>query len=121
MVGVAGQPCTDQAGLFGDKSKVDLVAEATRLRNGGEALVDSERYSFLACRNLHSLRSVPVLRPDGWTGFRRRGGRVHYGCISVCEVYQFGPKRFLNNSRIVDSQGVFDRQASVGPIGELLS
>ena len=34
MVGVAGQPFTDQAGLFGDKSKVDLVAEATRLRNG---------------------------------------------------------------------------------------
>src|SRR5450755_95800 len=74
MVGVAGQPFTDQAGLFGNKAKVDLVAKATGLRNGEQALVDSVRHIFIAWRSLHNLpRSVSVLRPHGGTGCRRRG------------------------------------------------
>ena len=48
VVGVAGQPFTDQAGLFGNKSKVDLVAKATRLRNVEQTLVDT-----CACRKLN--------------------------------------------------------------------
>jgi hypothetical protein len=33
MMSVAGQPFTDQAGLFGNKSKMVLVTTATRLGN----------------------------------------------------------------------------------------
>src|SRR5664280_1242299 len=85
MVGVAGQPFTDQAGLFGDKSKVGLIAKTTGLRNSEQALVDSARLSFLAWRSLlNSPRSVSVLRPHGWTRCRRRGGRVPRDCISIC-------------------------------------
>jgi hypothetical protein len=116
MMGVAGPPFTDQAGLFGDKSKVDLVAKATGLRNGEQALVDSARSSFLTLRSLLNSRSFgPVLmRLRWWTRRARRGGRVR-----VCKIHQSGLKRFLDYSRVVDSQGVFDRQASVGPLGKL--
>jgi hypothetical protein len=81
MVGVAGQSCTDQAGLPGDKPKVDLIAKATRLRNGKQALIDCMRYTHFGWRSLlYWLRSLPVLKLHWWT--RRRGG-FRYCCVRV--------------------------------------
>jgi hypothetical protein len=69
MVGIAGLSSTDQAGLFGYKSKVDLIANATGLGKGERVLVNSARYSFFACGSLDDLlRLVPVLRPTDEPG-----------------------------------------------------
>ena len=40
MMGIAGLPTTDQAGLFGNKSQMGPIADATRLRNSELTLVD---------------------------------------------------------------------------------
>jgi len=65
MMGIAGLTSADQAGLFGDKSQVYFIAQATRLRNGEQALIDSVGYDLLA-----SLRFLLALRQNRMTRHR---------------------------------------------------
>jgi hypothetical protein len=54
MMGVAGQPFTNQAGLLGNKSKMALIATATGLGNSEQTLVDFPGLKFFALRDLFS-------------------------------------------------------------------
>ena len=54
MMGIAGLPGTDQAGLPGDKAEVGLVAVAAQLGKGQHALVDSVRFDH--CRRFLDLQ-----------------------------------------------------------------
>ena len=110
MVGIAGLPGADQAGLFGDKPEVGLVAVAAQFRKGQHALVDSVRFG------LRRRFRDP----------RRKGRLVGRGCrfgisLGRSDGTEFGLKGLLDPAGVVSGERILRGQAVVGPAIEVLA
>jgi hypothetical protein len=90
MVGIAGLPGADQAGLFGDKPKVVLIAMAAQLRKGQYALVDFGRLGFRRHRYLR--------RRGSFVGRGRQFARI---CLGRPDGAEFGLKGLLDPAGVV--------------------
>ena len=109
MVGIAGLPATDHAGLFGDKAKVNFVALSAWLGKGQHAFVDC----FPGCFRRFFWHRWQLGKIGGRGGLdgRRIGLLVDFG--------QFALKGLLHQASVISGQGVLGRQAALGPVVEL--
>ena len=108
MVGVAGLPAADHAGLFGDKAKVNFVALSAWLGKGQHAFVDCFPGCFRSfCR--HPWKPGKI-RVRGGLGGRRIGLFVDFS--------QFALKGLLHQARVISGEGVLGRQTALCPLVE---
>src|SRR5216683_669881 len=111
MVGIAGLPGTNQAGLPGDEAEVGLVAMTPQLWKGQHALVDFGRFGLV--HRFWDLRS----------GGRQIGLGRHFACscLGCPDVTKFGLKGFLDPAGVVSAKRVLDRQTGLSKAVQVLA
>ena len=108
MVGVAGLPAADHAGLLGDKTKVNFVALSAWLGKGQHTLVDRFPECF---RRFFRPRGQSDRIGGRWSRTEEASGSVNFS--------KFTLKGLLHQASVVSGEAVLGRQAALCPLVEL--